>query len=139
MRYILICETPFPSCKVPGKALHVKAMTRDQVVAQIRPFWSGIDQTLAILDGASDQEGANGRHFGVPIDTVFGRFTLHVDGKMDFETRRYRIPCPKCSTVERPCAHRLPLEWVDSDHQCSPSCMLRPYQRVSQSIFGGRQ
>jgi hypothetical protein len=139
MRYILICETPFPSRKVPGRALHVKAMARDEVIKTIRWQWSGIEQTLSILDGASDQAGAAGRHFGVPIDTMFGRFMLHVDGKMDFETRRYKLPCPRCNAEGKPCVHRLPLEWVDSDHQCGPSCMLRPYQRVSQAVFGGRR
>jgi hypothetical protein len=144
MRYILICEAPFPSRKVPGRALHVKAMTRDEVIRKIKLRWSAIEQTLTILDGASNQIGAAGKHYPVPIDIevadmVFWRFTLNVEGKMDFETSRYKMPCLHCGAEGQPCVHRLPLQWVDPDHQCGPSCMLRPYQRVSQTVFGGTQ
>jgi hypothetical protein len=43
-----------------------------------------------------------------------------------------------CNTTGKGCRHRIPLEWVDADHICSPRCQLRPYQRTAQTHFAVR-
>jgi hypothetical protein len=124
MRYILICEIPFPSPRPPGRCLHTRALTRDQVIAAIKRRWNNIEETLALLDACSSQEGAGRRHYGVPVEMPAGRHTLHVEGKMDYELARFRWPCPKCQAQGKGCQHRLPLEWVSPDHTCSPRCYI---------------
>lgn len=129
MNYVLICEIPFPSRHPPGRALHTRRLTRDQVIAAIKTRWNDVEATLSLLDACSDQEGAGARHFGVPVELPSGRHTLHVEGKLDYEARRYRWPCPACQTAGKGCQHRLPLEWVDSDHVCSARCCMGVYAR----------
>ena len=83
MQYILICEIPFPSTLEPGRALHTRRLTRDQVIAAIKRRWNNVEQCLALLDACSEQEGAYGHHYGVPVELNAGPHKLHVEGKMD--------------------------------------------------------
>ena len=134
MQYILICEIPFPSRYPPGRCLHARRLTRDQVIAAITKQWVNIQETLALLDACSSQEGAGRRHYGVPVELGAGRHLLHVEGKMDFEAVRFRWPCPRCQTQGRGCQHRIPLEWVSPDHVCSARCHMQTPERCHTHV-----
>ncbi len=111
MRYILICEA----------TKHAKEIDRDRAVRLLKPFWSDIEKTMAILDAADDEEHTHGKHFAVPIQGPMGRYTIHIAGRMDLPGAQSK------------------LTWVDPEHVCSPACMSTPYERVVQTHFGYRR
>src|SRR5581483_7051642 len=128
-RVILICEATSHACEI----------TRDDLVRYIGSRWSDIDRTLAIMQGQDPDNPTPGMFYGIPFDGPMGRMTVHVQGRMDIQEKRFQEPCPHCGTFGKGCSHRKALVWKPKSHKCTPMCMFaddKLHPHTEQSIFG---